>query len=140
MSPALEVFCREYQRLSPNHLEALYDIYAPDIRFCDPAHEIQGIVLLVAYFERLFTQVTGCRFDIEQVMEQDGEALVRWRMVFCHPRLNGGKEVTVPGVSHLRFAEQVYEHTDYFDMGAMLYEQLPLLGGVIRALKRRLNQ
>ncbi|GAA3719287.1 nuclear transport factor 2 family protein [Oceanisphaera sediminis] len=140
MSPALTVFCREYQRLSPNHLEGLYDIYAPDIRFCDPAHEIQGIASLVAYFDTLFTQVTACRFDIEQVMEQDGEALVRWQMVFCHPRLNGGKEVQVPGVSHLRFAEQVYEHTDYFDMGAMLYEQLPLLGGVIRALKRRLNQ
>jgi hypothetical protein len=140
MSPALEVFCREYQSLSATNLQVLRDIYAPNICFSDPAHHIQGIAALLSYFEGLFSQVMSCRFDIEQVMEQDDEAFVRWQMCFSHPRLNSGKEVKVPGVSHLRFAEQVYEHTDYFDMGAMLYEQLPLLGGVIRALKRRLDQ
>ncbi|MCT7655735.1 hypothetical protein MBH78_16005 [Oceanimonas sp. NS1] len=55
------------------------------------------------------------------------------------PRLNGGRPVTVPGVSHLCFADSIYYHRDFFDLGAMLYEQLPLLGKGIRALKRRLN-
>ncbi len=140
MSPALTVFCREYQRLSGDNLQVLREIYAPDICFSDPAHHIQGIAALLSYFEGLFARVTSCRFEIEQVMEQDGEAFVRWQMTFAHPRLNGGREVSVPGVSHLRFAGQVHEHKDYFDMGAMLYEQLPLLGGVIRGLKRRLGQ
>jgi hypothetical protein len=30
-------------------------------------------------------------------------------------------------------------HRDYFDLGAMLYEQLPLLGAVVRTLKGRLG-
>ena len=30
-------------------------------------------------------------------------------------------------------------HQDYFDAGAMLYERLPLLSGVIRLVKRQLD-
>lgn len=48
MSPALALFCREYQQLSATNLHVLTDIYAPDIYFADPAHHIQGITDLVA--------------------------------------------------------------------------------------------
>lgn len=140
MSPALAVFCREYQQLSGTRLEVLHDIYAPEICFQDPAHHIQGIDALVAYFDGLFGNVTHCRFDIEQVMEQDREAYIRWQMAFAHPRLNGGREVCIPGVSHLQFAEKITAHRDYFDLGAMVYEQVPVLGAIIKTLKRRLAQ
>lgn len=140
MSPALVVFCREYQQLSGTRLEVLRDIYAPNIRFQDPAHHIQGIDSLIAYFDGLFSNVTHCRFDIEQVMEQEQEAFIRWHMTFAHPRLNGGREVVIPGVSHLQFAEQITLHRDYFDLGVMIYEQVPVVGAVIKILKRRLAQ
>ncbi|HTN35009.1 MAG TPA: nuclear transport factor 2 family protein [Marinobacter sp.] len=140
MSPALVVFCREYQQLSATRLEVLRDIYAPNIRFQDPAHHIEGIESLVAYFDALLSNVTHCRFDIEQVMEQGQDAFVRWHMTFAHPRLNGGRDVAIPGMSHLQFAEQITAHRDYFDMGAMLYEQVPVLGSIIKTLKRRLAQ
>ncbi|PSJ45789.1 nuclear transport factor 2 family protein [Zobellella endophytica] len=139
MSPALAAFCRLYQGLSPAGLQALREVYAPDVHFCDPAHELRGVSALQAYFEGLFAHVSQCRFDIAQAMEQDGEAFIRWQMHLVHPRLNGGAGITVPGVSHLRFDGQVYYHRDYFDLGNLLYEQLPVLGGVIRALKRRLS-
>ncbi|WP_116472583.1 nuclear transport factor 2 family protein [Zobellella maritima] len=138
MSPAISAFCALYRQLGADNLHLLSSVYRQDVRFCDPAHELQGIIALSAYFEGLFTQVSHCRFDIEQVMEQDGEAYVRWQMHFGHPRLGGGSDIAVPGVSHLRFDQHIYFHRDYFDLGAMLYEQLPLLGGVVRALKRRL--
>ncbi|WP_375057770.1 nuclear transport factor 2 family protein [Zobellella sp. DQSA1] len=138
MSPALSAFCRLYRHLGPGELEGLREVYAEEVHFCDPAHDLHGLEPLMTYFEGLFAHVSQCRFDIAQVMEQQGEAFVRWQMVFSHPRLNGGEPVLVPGVSHLRFDERVYYHRDYFDLGELLYEQLPLLGALIRALKRRL--
>lgn len=140
MSPALALFCREYQRLSGDKLQVLRDIYAPHIHFQDPSHQLHGIGDLVTYFEGLFSQVKHCQFDIEQVMEQEGEAFVRWQMRFAHPRLNGGADICVPGVSHLRFGAQIEFHRDYFDLGAMLYEQVPVLGALVKTLKRRLSQ
>ena len=35
--------------------------------------------------------------------------------------------------------DKVYRHRDYFDAGALLYEHVPLLGRVIRWLKRRMG-
>jgi hypothetical protein len=44
----------------------------------------------------------------------------------------------VQGSSHLKgVGDKVVYHRDYLDLGAMLYEQLPLLGRVIRSLKNR---
>ena len=64
-----------------------------------------------------------------------------WTMTFSHPRLRGGAPVTVEGATRLAFDEEgkVCLHRDYFDLGAMLYEQLPLLGAVVRTLKGRLG-
>ncbi|MGO1247506.1 MAG: nuclear transport factor 2 family protein [Oceanisphaera sp.] len=140
MSPALAVFCREYQQLSGERLSVLREIYAPDIHFQDPAHQIQGIEALVEYFDGLFSNVTQCQFEITQVMEQAPAAFIRWTMTFAHPQLNGGKTVSIPGVSYLEFAEQVTVHRDYFDLGAMIYEQVPVLGALVKILKRRLSQ
>jgi hypothetical protein len=138
MSPILDRFCDFYRSFDQRPLSELATIYHADIEFQDPAHKVSGIVDLQAYFARSMQQVTSCRFDIEQVSELDGEAYVRWSMHLSHPQLNAGQSVTVPGVSHLRFAETIHWHRDYFDLGAMLYEQLPLLGRIIRAIKRRL--
>ncbi|MBW6508769.1 MAG: hypothetical protein K0A94_04400, partial [Desulfuromonadales bacterium] len=62
-----------------------------------------------------------------------------WVMHLRHPRLNRGAEVEVPGISYLHIAAdgRVDEHRDYFDLGALLYERLPLLGPLVRAVKRR---
>jgi hypothetical protein len=70
------------------------------------------------------------------------EGYVQWQMNFSHPRLKGGKTIVVDGASYLRFNEagKVSYHRDYFDLGAMLYEQLPLLGRIIVAVKRRLGR
>ena len=140
MSPALAVFCREYQSLSGDNLAALREIYAPNIHFQDPGHQLNGIAELVSYFENLFSNVKSCRFEIEQVMEQEGEAFVRWQMRFAHPKLNGGQTICVPGVSQLRFSEQIDFHRDYFDLGVMLYEHIPVMGTLVKTLKRRLSQ
>jgi hypothetical protein len=51
-----------------------------------------------------------------------------------HRRLG---EVRLPGASHLRYDRLITAHRDYFDAGAMLYERLPLLGPLVRAVRRR---
>ncbi|WHI49643.1 hypothetical protein P3339_14310 [Microbulbifer sp. MLAF003] len=40
----------------------------------------------------------------------------------------------------VRFSDKVFYHEDFYDMGAMVYEQVPLLGSLIRKIKSRLGQ
>ena len=57
---------------------------------------------------------------------------------YRHPRLARGAPIRVEGCSYLQWRDKVHLHRDYFDAGALLYEHLPLLGGTIGWLKRRL--
>ncbi|MDJ0831953.1 MAG: nuclear transport factor 2 family protein [Gammaproteobacteria bacterium] len=132
-------FCQYYEKLDQNPLSQLGEIYSDDIEFCDPVHCVHGIETFTRYFEEMMQQVQRCWFDIEQVIEQDNEAYVRWVMNFQHPRLNGGNLIEVPGVSHLRFGEKIDYHCDYYDLGAMLYEHIPLLGSLVKGIKKRLK-
>lgn len=134
-------FLDTFQKLDAGNLDLLTEIYAADIRFIDPAHEIRGLDRLTDYFAALYKNVTAIRFDFHHALSSGNEAWVQWEMAFSHPRIKRGKTVTVSGASHLEFdaAGKVFLHRDYFDLGAMLYEHLPLLGGVITALKRRLG-
>lgn len=60
-------------------------------------------------------------------------------MLLQHPRLNGGSEFRVAGVSIIKFNDKIYSHRDYFDLGAMLYEQLPIIRTLTKFIKRKLG-
>ena len=138
MSPQLDQFCQFYQALSKDNLQALSNVYSEQVVFCDPVHRLQGLSALQDYFQNLLANVDSCIFAIDHVVEQEGQAYVRWQMAIQHPRLNKGAVINVPGVSHLEYSEKIDYHRDYFDLGAMLYENIPWLGALIRAVKRRL--
>ncbi len=134
-------FIKIYQQLSTENLHLLDEIYHQDIVFIDPMHQLQGLENLHGYFSKLFQQLSYCQFDIEQIIEQGHEAAVYWSMHYQHPRLNAGKVVSVCGSSHIKgCGDKVIFHRDYLDLGAMLYEQLPVLGRMITWLKNRASQ
>ena len=139
MSAFLHDFAQAFAGLNKDNLERLEQLYSRDALFCDPLHEVRGLANIRAYFAQLYANVSELRFDFygfDQVSE--GEGYLRWTMHFRHPRLRGGAPISVDGCSHLLWWDKVYQHRDYFDAGAMLYEHLPLMGGVIAWLKRRL--
>ena len=58
-------------------------------------------------------------------------------MNYAHPKLAGGKDIVVDGATDLMFEEKIIYHRDYIDMGQMLYEQIPVLGSIIRYIKKK---
>jgi hypothetical protein len=137
----MENFLTTYQELTADNLHRLAEIYNEKIHFIDPAHEIHGLERLSSYFAGLYREVQSIGFRFNHPVKVDNEAYLQWLMSLQHRKLQGGRTIFVPGASYLRFADngKVDHHRDYFDLGAMLYEQLPLLGTVIRTLKRRLS-
>ena len=139
MSDFLRRFATEFAALDAGNLARLGELYSDDVLFRDPLHEVRGLPALQRYFAEMYANVGRLDFDFhgfDQVC--DGEGYLRWTMHFRHPRLRGGAPISVDGCSHLLWWDKVYQHRDSFDAGAMLYEHLPLMGGVIAWLKRRL--
>lgn len=138
--PTLDAFCAFYNKLDKHSTNYLPEVYTSDISFVDPLHEIEGIEALIGYFEALYANVSDCRFDFGERQRVGELAFVTWTLELVHPRLARGRKVIVPGCSRLVFrGDRVCAHRDYFDAGALLYEQVPVLGSVIRVLKRRLG-
>ncbi|MFQ2909333.1 nuclear transport factor 2 family protein [Aeromonas allosaccharophila] len=141
MNEPLARFIGLYQQLDKQQLHRLPEVYAEQVVFTDPAHRIEGLAALGDYFAALYQRLAYCRFVITSQQQQGSQAWLGWTMTFSHPRLRGGEPVTVEGATRLEFDEEgkVCQHRDYFDLGAMLYEQLPLLGPVVRTIKGRLG-
>lgn len=137
-----EKFCKVYKELNRDNLEMLELIYHPDIHFIDPAHELMGLSKLKSYFDILYRNVSSINFDFTSRIQQNDDIALEWLMSIAHPWLNRGKMFRVNGMGSLRVTDSglVNLHRDYFDLGAMLYEHLPLLGTVVINLKRRLGR
>jgi hypothetical protein len=140
MNP-LDTFLNTFNQLDKNNLSLLETIYHPDIRFIDPAHSLEGLPALKQYFFSLYENVRSIRFAFDTPMQSGSQAFVTWTLHMNHPRLAKGRPVAMQGCSCLTFASdgRVIRHRDYFDLGAMIYEHLPLVGGIIKTIKKRLG-
>lgn len=131
-------FQRLYLELRHDTLHLLDEIYAANVVFEDPLHRVEGLVQLKAYFERMYAGVESIDFDYGEVVAGEAQAMLTWTMRMRHRRLRPGEELALPGATHIRFGDgRVQYHRDYFDAGALLYERIPVLGGVVRAIRRR---
>ena len=128
-----------YKELTLERLDRLPLIYRENIHFIDPIHELNGLPALDQYFRDLMVNTSDCRFELQLAQCDDHKATMVWTMVFRHPRLGGGREIEVDGVSLLKFDDRIYFHRDYYDVSAMLHDHVPLLGSISRHLKQRIS-
>ena len=133
----IEQFKQFYQDVKQPQLDKIADLYADHILFKDPVHQLRGIESVHAYLSSMCVNVTSGHFEYLDQVIGENTAYIKWNMHFRHKSL-GDKLVTVRGMTQVQFNERVYFHEDVYDLGEMLYEQVPLLGGVVRKLKKRL--
>ncbi len=127
-----------FEHLAPADLARMGQIYTADARFKDPFNEVQGVPAITAIFAHMFASLDEPRFVVRDAIVQDGQCFLSWDFVFRMRRFDRGLQ-TIRGGSQLRLAAdgRVQEHRDYWDAAEELYEKLPVLGALMRWLKRR---
>ena len=132
-------FSRFYNGLALDSLTGLAEVYDEAVTFIDPVTSHRGLASLSVYFGRLLAATTAGEFTINQMRFGDTDGWVTWTMNFRHPRLNRGEWIAVEGVSVMELrSNRIVFQRDYYDMGEMVYERLPLLGRLVRKLRERL--
>lgn len=126
-----------FESISADNVGRLSAVYTGDVWFKDPFNEVQGIDEVTRIFTHMFTQVDAPRFVVTGSVLQGEQAFLTWDFLFRMKRFSRDEQC-IRGASHLRFAPdgRVAFHRDYWDAAEELYEKLPLLGGLMRALKR----
>lgn len=133
----LEHFKTLFNRLNSENTGSLKALYHSDVLFQDPFVCIEGLESLDTYLAGAYSNVIHCRFDYGQPVVNGDRIALPWIMHLKHKKLRSGKSLEVEGISQLQFdGQKVVYHRDFFDAGQLLYENVPLVGRIIRWLKR----
>lgn len=129
-----------FNDLNKETVDELDTFYADSVLFEDPLGRIQGLDALKQYYAKLYESVTEIAFEFETHIAEGNTHVAVWIMRLKAKGLNRGEEITVHGNSVLRFDanDKVVYHRDYFDMGEMVYQHVPLVGFVINRINKRL--
>ncbi|NRR32759.1 nuclear transport factor 2 family protein [Oxalobacteraceae bacterium] len=135
---ALTRLIQLFETLTPQTVPLLATVYAPEARFKDPFNEIGGRAAILALFDHMYAQLREPRFVVSSRIAQGHQAFLVWELHFRFPRWPEQPRI-IRGATHLRFGADglVLLHRDYWDAAEELYEQVPLLGALMRLLKRR---
>ena len=130
-----------FENLSPADVATLGQVYAPDARFKDPFNEVQGVPAIQAIFAHMFGALDQPRFVVTGRVVQGNQCFLTWDFLFAFQRFDKGVTQTVRGASHLVLDDEglVTLHRDYWDAAEELYEKLPVVGALMRWLRRRAN-
>jgi len=149
---AIKKFESFYVNLESMKVEELADIYSSDVVFIDPIAAHSGITSVKSYFTKLLRNAKHCTFAIHSIQKIEAkknaavdegaleEYLVTWKMTFATSGVNKGKPIFVDGITQLKIVDdKITFHRDYYDLGQMVYENIPLLGRIIKRIKRTLG-
>ena len=128
-----------YTDFSRDSVPRIDELYTQDIEFIDPVHKLMGSLALKAYLKGMAANMLHYEMRYLEKIESEGSAHLSWEMTFAHKQLNNGKPILLRGMSLLKFTSKVYYHEDSYDLGALVYEHVPVLGSVIKFMKNRLQ-
>lgn len=132
-SERFEALFKDFKGADLQQVQQLYD---PGVEFRDPIQKVSGLSPLIHYFEASRANVSYCSFEFDQRSLSADGGFFQWRMHYAHPRIQGGGGQVLRGVTMIRLQEKIVYHEDFYDLGAMLYEHVPVLGWAANKIKQ----
>ncbi|MCK6598678.1 MAG: nuclear transport factor 2 family protein [Bdellovibrionaceae bacterium] len=136
-----ESIAKAFNSFNGTNFEVLRLFYSENIEFIDPISHIHGLSQLEKHYEKLYLNVKKISFNFTDIYHDRDNCIACWTMEISVKGLNRGRLFQVDGTSVFKFnsEDRVYYHRDYFDLGQMLYEKLPLQGVIIKVIKHLLK-
>ena len=131
-------YARFYETLTPDQLDQLDVLCAPDVRFVDPFNDLRGLSDLYRVFDHMFAVLEDPKFVIEDMAISVVAAYFKWTFT-ARTRGQASMAIHLVGMSEVRFDPSglIIEHIDHWDAASQLYGRLPVIGVAFRWLGRR---
>lgn len=128
-----------FEKLSPARLNDITTLYSPDAFFKDPFNEVNGAGKIRDIFAHMYVALNEPRFEVTSRFGEGQEAFLAWNFIFRFKDTRPQEWQCVRGSTHMRFDAdgRICFHRDYWDTSEELYEKIPLLGGLMRWIKKK---
>jgi len=134
-----------FENMKQENLALLGLFYTKDALFKDPFNDVVGVKRIEDIFLHMFHTLKAPKFVVHDVVANDKQAFLTWDFYFELEQMPSKGCLLIKGASHLiwSFDEETQEwlittHRDYWDAAEELYEKLPLVGGIMRWLKKKM--
>lgn len=130
-----------FNKFDKNNMDVLDGFYAKDAVFQDPVVKVEGLDKIKIYYGHVYSNVKSIQFEFSEVFESEKGFALPWTMTLAVKGLNGGRQYSVEGSSIFQFDRKgkVIFHRDYVDLGAMVYERIPIFGKIINQIRKMLR-
>ncbi len=135
----LDRYADAFEVMTEASLDDLPALLAPDVRFVDPFNDVRGAERYVAIFRHMCAVCDDPAFVVLDRAIGGEAAYLKWSFT---GRMKGKSSTfEIIGMSEVTFDGdgRVTAHIDHWDAAGQLYERVPVLGAVLRVLRRRLQ-
>lgn len=133
-------YAKFYETLSPaTTLEEYGVFFDSHSKFSDPFQSVVGLRAIHNIFVDMYAKLHEPHFVVDEIVASSDVAYLKWRFVFA---LESHKEPqSFCGLSRVVFSPsaKVKSHEDFWDAASNVYEKIPLLGSLLRFIKRKLH-
>ena len=133
-----DAYAAFWQALSADTLDGMDAVMAPDFRFVDPFNDVQGLEAVRRQFAHTYRRLHAVHITVHDRAVSGPTLYLRW--TFAFQMRAGGRNWSLEGMSEVRFGAdgRALSHIDHWDAAGQVYEHLPVLGTLIRLIRRRL--
>jgi len=130
-------YIRFYETMTQDSLAQLPELVTHDVHFADPFNDVRGVAALQRVMLKTMHDLPDQRFVVTRRAWDGDLCLMCWTF---EGHTKGGQRLSIEGMSELTFAAdgKVARHIDHWDAATQFYEKLPLLGGILRFIRRRI--
>lgn len=127
-----------FEHFTLEDIERLGEFYAAQAHFKDPFNDVRGLAAVQQVYRHMFDSLDAPRFVVRDILVQGDQCFLSWDFLFRFKRYSTDQQ-TVHGSSHLLLDPTglIHHHRDYWDAAEELYEKLPVVGSLMRWLKKR---
>ena len=132
----LDAYIAAFEGLAPDRLDTLREVCSEDVRFVDPFNDVEGIAAFISVFRHMYQTLDDAVFEVTDRATGSDASYIRWTL--SARRKGGSERFTITGMSEIHFdgSGRATLHVDHWDPAAQLYDRLPVLGWVLRRLRR----
>ena len=132
------LYIRLFEELSMEQLEGIEDFISNNIQFKDPFNELSGLDDFRRLLVKTLNDVKDPKFTVIHRAWSKDILFLRWSF---QGEIKGLNHWNVEGMSEILFDEQglVCQHIDHWDASEQFYAKLPLIGTIIRLIRRQLQ-
>lgn len=127
-----------FENLSDEMIENTQGFICPKIYFKDPFNEVTGINKFSKILRKTLHDVDDPLFIVSTITNNQNIYFLKWRF---DGKIRGYGDWHVTGVSEIHLNEKglVDKHVDYWDSSEYFYMKIPIIGWLLRLIRRRLQ-